>query len=210
MKKSVLILALGIVLSTISVFICSCDNDDTTYIIYEKDNNAKLTAADKEALLFMLEEEKLARDTYSYLADFWGVQQFPNIESSEQSHMNAIMHLLDMYKIPYTVKPEGEFSNVELQDLYNQFIVDGVISKINAFTIGATIEDLDIVDLRERMDASLNTFVISVFSRLECGSENHLRTFVLGLSLLGEIYTPQYLSQEEYDAIISSVSKPCR
>ena len=208
MKKSIIIVALSVVLSILSVFICSCDNDETTYIIYD-DNKATLTVAEKEALLFMLEEEKLARDTYSYLADFWGVQQFPNIMNSEQSHMNAIMHLLDMYKIPYTVKPEGVFSYTELQDLYNQFIVDGEVSKINAFTIGATIEDLDIVDLREYMGETANTYILSVYSRLECGSENHLRAFVLGLALLGETYTPQFLSQEEYDAIINGSIRPC-
>lgn len=36
------------------------------------------------------------------------------------------------------------------------------------------------------------------------GSRNHLRAFISQLSGQGVTYTPQYITQEEFDAIIDS------
>ncbi len=202
MKKLLLIPTIAIILLT---FLNSCDNDDNKDDIVME----TITASDKDALLFMLEEEKLARDTYSYLADLWSINQFANIKKSEQSHMNAVENLLIQYKIAHTILPSGEFANQDLQKFYNQFVIDGAISVANAYQIGATIEDLDIVDLQTNINASSNTCIISVFKSLQCGSRNHLRSFVLGIENIGESYIPQFLAQVDYDAIISGNQEQC-
>lgn len=77
---------------------CSEDSDDT----FEIDNNQENTTIlqkDAYALLFMFEEEKLARDTYEYLDKTWGLNQFANIKNSEQTHMDAIENLLKQNEI---------------------------------------------------------------------------------------------------------------
>ncbi|MGB5436624.1 MAG: DUF2202 domain-containing protein [Maribacter sp.] len=164
---------------------------------------------DINALLFMLEEEKLARDTYMYLDELWGINQFANIKLSEQTHMNAVANLLDQYNIDYTLLPDGAFENQELQDYYNQFVEKGQIDRVNALEVGATIEDLDIVDLENYINASSNADIILVFESLQCGSRNHLRSFVRGLENLGETYAPQFLTIEEYNAIMDSTNESC-
>ena len=169
----------------------------------------KLSNEDTEALLFMLEEEKLARDTYDYLDNKWGIKQFTNIKKSEQSHMNAIINLLDQHSIAYTVLPYGSFEDETLQNYYNQFIESGQISQANALQIGATIEDLDIVDLQEFIDNTTNLDIISVFESLKCGSKNHLRSFVSSIENIGDTYIVQYLTQEDYNLIISSNNEQC-
>ncbi len=208
MKKSNLNHALPVVILILSLsFLNACDDN-----IDELNNittNQIVTQADKAALLFMLEEEKLARDTYMYLDNLWSSNQFANIKNSEQSHMNAIENLLIQYNVDYTILAIGEFENPELQDFYDLFVIDGAISLSNALQIGATIEDLDIVDLQDYIDASSNTALISVFGNLQCGSRNHLRSFVSGIENIGDSYTPQYLSQEEYDAIIAASREQC-
>lgn len=196
-----LIMATGIVF--INFFTACSSNDDNT------PNNTEITQADKDALLFMLEEEKLARDTYAYLYDLWGIVQFSNIKTSEQSHMNAVANLLNIYNVSYTVLQEGLFANQDLQNLYNQFIIEGAINQANALQIGATIEDLDIVDLENNINATSNTTIMSVFESLQCGSRNHLRSFVSAIQVSGGTYTPQFLSQEEYNQIISSSIERC-
>lgn len=103
----------------------------------------------------------------------------------------------------------GVFQDTSLQNFYNQFIANGVQSKINALTIGATIEDLDIVDLREFITKTDNQNLIAVFQNLECGSKNHLRSFVKDIVNEGSTYTPQFLTQPDYDLIINSPSAPC-
>ncbi|MGX1023381.1 DUF2202 domain-containing protein [Psychroflexus sp. MBR-150] len=187
-------------------FITSCSNDDNNL---EAINSVELLQTDTDALLFMIEEEKLARDTYEFLYSQWGINQFENIKQSEQSHMNAVTNLLELHNISYTVLPYGEFNNETLQGFYDQFVQSGQISLLNALQIGATIEDLDIVDLQEYIDNTANTSLISVFESLKCGSRNHLRSFVSTIESIGETYTAQFLTEEEYNQIISGSNEKC-
>ncbi len=198
-------------------FMLSCsDNDDFNGMnvennLIETDNiqNVDLTEADTDALLFMLEEEKLARDTYKFLNDLWNINQLSNIGNSEQSHMDAIINLLDANMIEYSILPDGEFFDSELQALFDQFAIEGSLSTENALQIGATIEDLDIVDLQEYIEATSNSALKDVFSSLQCGSRNHLRSFISSIENTGNSYTPQFLTQEEYFLIISSNHEQC-
>lgn len=184
----------------------SCNNGDSSVADL---NNTNLTNDDNAALLFMLEEEKLARDTYTYLEDLWEINQFSNIKKSEQSHMNAVIGLLDQYDISYTLLSYGEFNNPEIQKLYDQFIDYGSENKANALEVGANIEDLDIVDLANFIDATTNSAMIQVFESLQCGSRNHLRSFVNAIELSGNTYEPQYLTQEDYTLIINDSQEQC-
>jgi len=204
MKKSPLIRVIPVLILAISLtFLFACD-DDNNFI-----TGQTLIESDKTALLFMLEEEKLARDTYMYLDDLWSINQFSNIKNSEQTHMNVIEDLLIQNDIEYIILPLGEFENQALQDFYNQFVIDGAVNQANALQIGATIEDLDIVDLQDYMNATTNTSLIAVFNSLQCGSRNHLRSFVLGIENGGNTYTPQFLTQEDYNSIISESNEQC-
>ena len=164
---------------------------------------------DKSAILFMLEEEKLARDTYIYLNDLWAINQFNNIKDSEQTHMNLVEDLLIQNNIEYSIEPVGEFQNQTLQNFYDQFVIDGAISSSNAMQIGATIEDVDIKDLQDFLDITTHLDLVAVFESLQCGSRNHLRSFIQGIENRGETYAPQFLTQEEFDAIIASDQEQC-
>ncbi|MGB5436623.1 MAG: DUF2202 domain-containing protein [Maribacter sp.] len=190
------------------VALAACDNDETEITGTEL-NVTDLTLQDENALLFMLEEEKLARDTYDFLDGLYGINQFANIKVSEQSHVDAVAKLLDQYQIEYTLLPYGEFANEEMQKLYDQFMEKGQIDASNALEVGATIEDLDIVDLVAFIDAATNPSVIGVFESLQCGSRNHLRSFVRAIENSGETYAPQFLTIEEYNTIVDSTNERC-
>ena len=56
-----------------------------------------LSATEKESLLYMREEEKLARDVYNAFYDRYGLRVFSNIATSEQAHMDAVLTLLNRY-----------------------------------------------------------------------------------------------------------------
>lgn len=199
--------AFALILLTFSTNL-SCDDNETNTSLDELES-INVSNEDTNALLFMLEEEKLARDTYEYLDDLYGINQFSNIKLSEQSHMNAVAKLLDQYNIAYTILPYGEFKNQEMQDLYDQFVEKGQIDAMNALEVGATIEDLDIVDLDEFIEATSNTSIISVFESLQCGSRNHLRSFVRAIENSSETYQPQFLSIEAYNDIIDDTNEKC-
>ena len=185
-----------------SLQFCSRDNSEET-------NYANLSAQEKNDLLFSFEEEKMARDTYIFLNNKWGIPQFANIQNSEQSHMNAVENLLKKYNIPYQILPQGQFSDANLQTLYNQLTAQGSLSKNQAFQAGATIEDVDIDDLETLKQHTTNATILSVYNKLECGSRNHLRSFVAGITNLGDTYTPQFISLAEFQSIINSANEQC-
>lgn len=166
-----------------------------------------LNEGETDALLFMREEEKLARDVYVYLFNKWSIKSFENISSSEQSHMDAVLTLLDKYGLddPANENIYGKFVNTDLQKLYDDLVSTGGLSVEEALKVGAAIEEIDIMDLQRELDENVdNADITLVFENLMIGSRNHLRAFVGNLSNIGVTYVPQYLSQEEYDAIINT------
>jgi len=167
----------------------------------------EISDAEVDGLIFMREEEKLARDVYLTLYDQWGLQAFSNIASSEQTHTDSVKALLDMYGIDDPVQDDtiGVFVNEDLQTLYDELIATGSQSLVDALNVGAAIEEIDILDLIENIDKTEEANIEWVYENLKAGSENHLRAFVSQLEgQSGTAYEPQYLSQALYDEIMSS------
>ncbi len=163
-----------------------------------------------DMLLYMREEEKLARDVYIAMYELYNIPIFKNISKSEQHHMNQVLCLLDYYEIPDPASADtGVFTNPELQELYTALIEQGSVSLTDALTVGATIEDKDIFDLDQDMAATVNPAILLTFSRLSCASGNHIRSFSAWLESRDVIYVPQYISQEQYDGIISQPHQFC-
>ena len=170
---------------------------------------APATISPEEAadLQFMREEEKLAHDVYVTLYEKWGLRVFANISRSEQQHTEAVAYLLDRYDIsdPAAGNDLGTFTDAKLQALYDQLVAQGSESVADALKVGAAIEEIDILDLQERLAATDNAAIERVYNSLLAGSENHLRAFVSNLkSRTGETYAPQYLSQAAYNAIVTA------
>jgi len=166
-----------------------------------------LTDEETAGLLFMYEEEKMARDVYTALFALWGQPTFQNIASSEQMHMDAVMALLVQYGIAEPGNVAGVFSDASLQALYNSLITTGNLSLADALKVGATIEEVDIMDLQSRLALTENSNIQLVFNNLLSGSYNHLRNFVNVLNRqTGEVYQPQYLSADLYQTILSSTN----
>ncbi len=158
-----------------------------------------------KALLYMREEEKLARDVYLTLYEKWGIQIFKNIAESEQRHTDMVKALIEKYglKDP-AVNEVGKFTDPHIQELYNALVAEGEKSEVDALKVGAKIEELDIKDIREWLEKVDNEDIRQVFNNLINGSMNHLRSFVSVLKTYGVDYQPQIISQEEFERIVSA------
>lgn len=130
-------------------------------------------------LWYMRQEEKLAHDVYITLYEKWDAVIFANISESEQRHMDAIKRLIDLYNLedPVEGKEVGEFADQEFVDLYKELTELGAKSLTDAFSVGITIEELDIADLTEKIGQTTTRNIIRVFENLLAGSENHLAAF---------------------------------
>jgi hypothetical protein len=177
-------------------------NDSALGLALAKGPTGELTAPEREGLLYMAEVEKLAGDVYLALNEMWNLRVFDNIGKAERTHEAAVKTLLTRYSLPDPTKGAGEFSNETLQTLYDDLVIRGSASTKDALQVGAAIEEIDILDLVERMDQTDKADILLVYANLKKGSENHLRAFVNNLQRQGVEYRPEYLSSEEYDAII--------
>ena len=148
-----------------------------------------LSADEAASLLFMREEEKLARDVYNALYTTWGQQTFSNIASSEQMHMDEIKVLLDRYALTDPALDAGQFTNPDLQALYTQLVAQGNLSLADALKVGAAIEEIDIRDLQTRMSQTDNADIQQAYTNLMNGSYSHLKAFTgTLLTQTGETY----------------------
>ncbi|MBL0226663.1 MAG: DUF2202 domain-containing protein [Geobacteraceae bacterium] len=94
------------------------------------------------------------------------------------------------------------FTNADLQSKYDQLLASGSESLINGLYAGATIEEIDMVDIQHAIDVTTHLDIDTAYLSLLEGSKNHLRAYVKALASQGVTYAPQFLSQELYDAII--------
>ncbi len=166
-----------------------------------------LSEAEKNSILFMREEEKLARDVYVKMDEKWSLNVFQNISLSEQTHMAAMLQLIEKYNLtdPVGTNSTGVFVNDSLQALYDLLLPQGETSLIEALKVGALIEEVDILDLKNALDNFVdNQDIEMVYENLMAASGNHLRAFVRNLKNQGVTYVPQKLTQAEFDAIVNS------
>jgi len=167
----------------------------------ENEANAELSMG----IRYLREEEKLARDVYLFLYEKFPLRPFDNISKSEQAHMDAMKYLLDLYELedPAANQAEGEFTNAELQELYNELTKKGSLNEVEALKVGAYIEEVDILDLLEQLEHTEGHEELNrVYSNLCRASENHLRAFVRVLGRYSVDYTPVLLSEDQFREII--------
>ncbi len=167
---------------------------------------AELDEAEVAHLLFIREEEKMARDVYLVLYETWRSPVFANIAGSEQAHMDAMKNLLDFYGIPDPVDDDtvGAFNNAGIGELYLRLVESGATSETYAFLVGGYIEEYDIIDLWKAYEETDEDRIKTVYQNLYEGSYNHLDAFVYNFEILtGETYTPQLLTIPEYDLVMA-------
>ncbi|MBF0621348.1 MAG: DUF2202 domain-containing protein [Magnetococcales bacterium] len=161
---------------------------------------------DKTHLLYMREEEKLARDVYQQLFQHWKLTLFSSIARAEQRHMNAVGQLITRFSLPDPVGTNGigVFQHQKLATLYSDLMARGKRSITEALRVGALIEEIDILDLEAGLKTTNQPDIQRVFRNIQRGSTNHLRTFAHGLELRGEIYQPIKLTKDSFNAILHS------
>jgi hypothetical protein len=180
---------------------CS-DTDPST--VADAPGVSALSSEEIAGLQFSREEEKLARDVYGVLTATGPI--FSNIQASEQRHFDAIGGLLVAYDLadPAEGRSAGEFQDPELATLYEELVQRGAPGGLDALGVGCTIEELDLHDLAIAQTTVEHPDLDTVYDNLALGSRNHLRAFYSKLIADGGSYTPIWLEQTTFDAIVTS------
>ncbi|MGN6325075.1 DUF2202 domain-containing protein [Pseudolysinimonas sp.] len=145
---------------------------------------AAATPADETARLqYLIEEEKLAHDVYQQFGQLWGEQVFGNILASEVTHQQLLVPLLTSLGLPDPrSSTAGEFSDPELQRMYDRYVHQGSVSVTEAYKVGVAIEQRDIADLSADLKTATDPATTTVLQRLLVGSRNHLQALEAHLS----------------------------
>lgn len=142
--------------------------------------STELTQDQKDTLLFIYQEEKVARDAYITLGNLYPNQStFANIQLSEQKHIDSAQELCEKYGVDISNIDEtniGEYVVPVLQELYDTLVVMGSTSELDSLKVGEYIEITDIDDL-EHAEIGMPSDVVKVFENLKAGSYNHLDAF---------------------------------
>lgn len=165
------------------------------------------SATEADSLTFMREEEELAHAVYAASVTRWPTLPiFSNIADSETTHTTAVKALLDRYQLadPLTGLQTGTFKTPVFQTLYADLVAASSVSLVEALKVGVQIEELDIRDIVAQSAGIDNADILLVYDNLLRGSRNHLRSYMKTLILQGGSYTPQYITQTEFDAIVNS------
>ncbi|MDO8988165.1 MAG: DUF2202 domain-containing protein [Sideroxyarcus sp.] len=175
-----------------------------------------LVGNEEATMLFIREEEKMARDVYLALYSQWAEPTFDMIATrSEQKHMDSVKAMLDNLSIPDPVADDsvGAFTNTDILAMYGALLARGSVTLDEGLAVGAYIEEYDIVDVQRARDevvsGSNQLPILQTYDSLLCGSRNHLRSFVGQIRAGGAVYTAQLMTQAAVDAIVNSSSEQC-
>ncbi|MDP3452977.1 MAG: DUF2202 domain-containing protein [Bacteroidales bacterium] len=176
----------------------------TTNLCPVFDTTAELTANEIEFLYAVREDEKLARDVYTYFFDKFELAPFSRIAKAEANHIAAVERLFYFYSISYpAVAPMGEFNDADRKAYYESLINKGDTA-LEAYKATAYLEEKDVADYTLVLGSIQNPNIKMVIENLIKGSSNHLRASVRQVNALGGTYAPAFLTQEKYDQIVNS------
>lgn len=176
----------------------------TTNLCPVFDSTVELTANEIEFLYAVREDEKLARDVYTYFFDKFELSPFSRIAKAEANHIAAVERLFYFYSITYpAVGPAGEFKDGVRKAYYDNLIEKGVTA-LEAYKATAYLEEKDVADYTKVLETIQNPNVKMVIENLLKGSVNHLKASVRQIYALDGTYTPAFLTQQRFDEIISS------
>lgn len=166
----------------------------------------ELSDGERADLIWVREEEKLARDLYLLFAQCFAQRSFQQIARAEQSHMDLVAGMLTRYAVadPVQGRPMGLFADDQLQRLYDQLAVAGGSALVEALRVGALVEETDLADVAEMLAASDNRDLDVVYQNLAKGSRNHLRAYVGQLERYGVEYRPSILDEATFAAIVNA------
>jgi hypothetical protein len=174
---------------------------------YQNSPLEEISSSEMKSLQWMREEEMLAHDVYSVLAQQYEIPVFRNIAKSEMRHTTAVAGLLERYGIedPAAEHTPGTFRNPELQSLYNELTRQGSSSFGEAIKVGLQIEDMDIADLERALEEAVdNEDIVLVYSNLLRGSKNHMKAFWFHAARNSIDWAPVHIPREAFDEITGS------
>ena len=167
-------------------------------------NDNKDIKDNRDLFLKLYQEEKMAYDLYGEFYERWSLSVFNTVQQREAKHVWCVERIMDNYGYKYrTNKNTGLYQDKEIQKIYDEFTVKGCISDLAALEAAAYIKEKHIASLRERIRYQEDGYVVKVIFLMENAAQSHLKAFVNSIRLSGSDYSPQFLTDDEFNNIMN-------
>jgi hypothetical protein len=186
-------------------------DDDTERMLSNVDNAAGtkvatlfLTDQQLADLLYLSEEEKMARDICAVFWEKHDIVLFETVMNTEQRHMDMIRNAKARHGIKKVAdrSKAGVYTNQKLQDIYTEMTDKHDTTFHKALLNSALITETAILGLRDAI-SELNgnqPKLAKVYDTLLDDSENHLRIFAGVLATLDDAdYEAQHEDMDQGD-----------
>lgn len=137
----------------------------------------ELTASERGALLFQLEEERMARELYAAFGASSGDGRFARIQAAELRHAALLRTLAARAGIAVPAAVPGRFDSAVLQQRHDTLLARGRTSLSEALAAGAAVERQDIADLEKLARVATSTEFKAAIAQLASASARHLAAF---------------------------------
>lgn len=137
----------------------------------------ELTPAAREALLFQIEEERMAEELYRELGKKWGARPFARIPQAEAHHAAMLRALAQRAGLAVPEAVAGVFASAVIQERHDSLLARGLVSEAEALAVGAAVERQDIADLKTLIASTDSAELKQLAQALEAASERHLAAF---------------------------------
>jgi hypothetical protein len=166
--------------------------------IREDQTAVVLSEQARSALLFQIDEERMARELYLAFGERWNLRPFRNIVQAETRHEAVLRALAKRAGLSLPETVAGRFTTAAVQERYDTLLARGRQSAEEALRTGALVEEQDIADLRALAKSTDNAELRQVVAALERASGHHLAAFVRNM---GNSYTAQVLPAADVIAL---------
>jgi len=165
-----------------------------------------LTSQETTDITYLQESQKLQRDLYSYMVNQNNANPiFAGLSQSADAILSADNAIMARYNLPSpTQNAPGRYTDPKLQNLYIYLTGQSGGTTPDQLETAAMSEELHISDLLTALGHTDNADLRFVYNQELAFSRNNLRVIIPQLAGYGRTYTPQYLSQETFNSIVSS------
>ena len=181
--------------------------------------SGELDSAETETLVYLREFTKFKWDIFNVSSRVSEEENparhsmYVSLAAEAENHLNDLKLLLDYYGIedpvpmPYETTWAFGYNNAlvtDLANLYLNFVVWEQHSEEEVLDLIAYIVEMSIIDLRQAILETENSYLIDTYSELQAGAYPQLLTLISVYHTDPFDYEAQLLSQEEVEEIIAA------
>jgi len=181
----------------------------STLVIRAQTRTGLDLSSKENAVLYLIEQEKLARDLYGVLDTIWVTDVFNRMANKELQHMDklsavAAEFMIDVPNHFNEYKP-GQFVNEDLRNLYIDLLFNANFSLEDAYRACANLEERKIMNLRTALKEPNFDLETTTYKTLLIGSEDNLKFFVRALVEMNSGYVPILMNKSEFETITKNI-----